>query len=62
MVRVIKSGSLKSFVCKCQYCGCEFSYNEKDITYATDKTKTMDGKRNFTSIKCPECYNDIILL
>ena len=65
VVQIIKSGSLKRYVRKCQYCGCEFSYNEKDILNTKadgEKITTVRGKHLMDVIKCPECYNDIILL
>ena len=56
MIKVIQSGSVKSFTRKCQFCGCVFSYNEKDIKKSDDNGNKLDY------IECPECYNAITLL
>jgi hypothetical protein len=53
MIKIIEEGTRHK--CKCEECGCLFSYEKEDIQYQTV------GFSSFKYIKCPQCMHEIDL-
>lgn len=53
MIQIIKPGTKK--ITKCNYCGCQFSYEEEDIQ-STDRV--TDGQW----LDCPQCGKQMMLV
>lgn len=61
MSKIIKEGKLPVKRAKCNYCGCEFEYDKRDVAkrerlgdefqYCTSRTITYDY-----SVACPYCH------
>ena len=57
MIEIIKHGKFKKGTAKCPKCGCEFSFDERDVDQAwrTDTGRYL----NDASLPCPECGDTV---
>lgn len=55
MIKIIKRGKTPAnkMVDSCNLCGCEFSYDEEDLT--------VDKEASIKMLKCPKCGKIIII-
>jgi hypothetical protein len=53
MIEIIKHGKFKKGTARCPKCGCEFSFDERDVdpAWRTDTGRYL----NDASLPCPEC-------
>jgi len=51
MIEIIKHGKLKKGTAKCLNCGCEFSFEERDLEQTWDSNKGV--------LTCPECERTV---
>lgn len=55
MIEIIKHGTFKKGTAKCPKCGCEFSFDERDVEH----TWRTDRYLKDVSIRCPECGDTV---
>ena len=53
MIKIIKEGTRK--IAECPNCGCEFSYEEKDVLIDPGFTKE-------SHVNCPQCNKAVIFM
>jgi hypothetical protein len=60
MIEIIKEGKYKKKIATCQFCGCEFTFDKRDVQ------SRSDGEFPFTRIEktllyvlCPYCNAEI---
>lgn len=51
MIKIIKEGTRKA--AKCEYCGCEFSYEDEDIQHVNHGYKKY--------VVCPQCKKEFVV-
>lgn len=51
MIKIIKEGTRE--VAKCEYCGCEFSYEDEDIQHVNH------GYMKY--VVCPQCKKELVV-
>lgn len=60
MSKIIKEGELPVKRAKCDYCGCEFEYDKRDVVMEREVFYGSFIKRH--SVECPYCYTEHPLL
>ena len=65
MIKIIKEGTRK--IAKCEYCGCEFSYEDEDIQHLEagryNEWELVKGiKHGYKRyVICPQCKKDFVV-
>lgn len=59
MIKIIKSGTIKTIECK--ECGCVFKFDEEEDTEKIDYSSQFYPKGYKTIIRCPQCETVITL-
>ena len=65
MIKIIKEGTRK--VAKCEYCGCEFSYETEDIQHLeagrNNEYELVSGvKHGYKKyVVCPQCKKELVV-
>lgn len=65
MIKIIKEGTRK--VAKCEYCGCEFSYEDEDIQHLEvgryNEWELVRGiKHGYKKyVVCPQCKKELVV-
>ena len=65
MIEIIKRGTKK--IAKCNYCGCEFSYEEEDIQHYEhgryNEYELVEGvKHGYKKyVVCPQCKKEFVV-
>lgn len=56
MIRIVKEGKAKNFRHICKSCGCEFIYNQVDISRSYNPISNTDRSWEYEDwIVCPMC-------